>query len=98
MDWSLSEGLMHKGIIRLLKGVFMSIEDVVNVLKDAGFCGDEHTLFKEDVSISLRYSTIVIAYKFGIVSFSLDGLYIEYNCLGMLSIFGKCGSCMALAI
>ena len=54
----------------------MSIEDVVNVLKDAGFCGDEHTLFKDDVSISLRYSTIVIAYKFGIVSFSLDGLYI----------------------
>ena len=76
----------------------MSIEDVVNVLKDAGFCGDEHTLFKEDVSISLRYSTIVIAYKFGIVSFSLDGLYVEYNCLVMLSIFGKCGSCMALAI
>ena len=61
MDWSLSEGLMHKGIIRLLKGVFMSIEDVVNVLKDAGFCGDEHTLFKEDVSISVRYSTSVIA-------------------------------------
>ena len=24
MDWSLSEGLMHKGIIRLLKGVFMN--------------------------------------------------------------------------
>ena len=22
MDWSLSEGLMHKGIIRLLKGEF----------------------------------------------------------------------------
>ena len=28
MDWSLSEGLMHKGIIRLLKGVFMDKHSV----------------------------------------------------------------------
>ena len=28
MDWSLSEGLMHKGIIRLLKGVFMNKHSV----------------------------------------------------------------------
>ena len=89
---------MHKGIIRLLKGVFMSVEDVVNVLKDAGFCGDGHTFYKRDVSICVSDTTFMVAYKFSVVGFNIDGLYIEYSSFGMLSIFDKGGACMNLIV
>ena len=76
----------------------MSVEDVVTVLKDAGFSGDGHTFYKRDVSISVSDTTFMVAYKFSVVGFDIDGLYVEYNSFGILSIFDKGGACMNLVV
>ena len=79
----------------------MSVEDVVNVLKDAGFCGDEHALSKGDISVSVRDRTVLVSYKFSMVGFVLDGMNIDYSSLGaigLLTIIDKCGTCMNLVV
>ena len=79
----------------------MNVGYVVGVLKDAGFCGDGNILTKGDVSVTVRDRTVLVSYKFGIVGFNIDGLYIDYSALGwigVLSISDKDGACMVLVV
>lgn len=79
----------------------MDVDCIVSTLRGAGFRGDANALSKGDISVSVRDRTVLVSYKFGIVGFNIDGLYIDYNALGwigVLSISNKDGACMVLVV
>ena len=60
MDWSLSEGLMHKGIIRLLKGVFMDKFSIHNILESCAVVMGHLDVLDPEKSLSYKESDTIV--------------------------------------
>ena len=60
MDWSLSEGLMHKGIIRLLKGVFMDKFSIHNILESCAVVMGHLDVLDPEKSLSYKEGDTIV--------------------------------------
>ena len=60
MYWSLSEGLMHKGIIRLLKGVFMDKFSIHNILESCAVVMGHLDVLDPEKSLSYKEDDTIV--------------------------------------